>query len=71
MPELIRYRLLVVTFMVFGVLYRVLCLPVGALVLSAAGLLIGQQYWLAMLVLTIAFLYYELIYWVLIGRWMR
>src|SRR5215831_7038908 len=63
MREIARYRLLVVTFMAFGLLYRILCVPVGLLVLSATGLLISQHYWLAMLTLAIALLYYELIYW--------
>jgi hypothetical protein len=71
MPETIRFRLLVFTFMVFHALYKLLCIPVGLLVLSAGGLLIVHHYWLAMLVLVIAVVYYELIYWCLIGRWMR
>jgi hypothetical protein len=71
MREAAQYRLLVVTFMFFGVLYRVLCLPVGVLALSAGGLLIVQQYWLAVLTLTVAWAYYELIHWLLIARWLR
>jgi hypothetical protein len=71
MPDVIRYRLLVLMFLCFGVAYRVLCLPVGLLVLSAGGLVLVGHPWLALGVLMGALVYYELIFWLFVGRWRR
>src|SRR5262249_674612 len=71
MSDVVRYRVLVMTFTVFGVLYRVLCLPVGPWVLGALGLLMMPHYWHAVLVLPVTLGSYELISWLLIGRWVR
>jgi hypothetical protein len=62
--------------MVFGflvglVLFRVLTFGVGLCLLSVAGLLMVQQYWLAMLVLALTLLLYEGGYWLLVGKWGR
>jgi hypothetical protein len=71
MPAIVRYRLLVMMFLCFGLAYRVLCLPVGLLVLGAGGLVLVGHPWFALLTLVVAWAYYELIFWVLIGRWRR
>jgi hypothetical protein len=71
MHDLLRYRALVILCFIGLCLYRLLLLGVGALLLSAVGLLISQQYWLALLIGLLAGGLYEGGYWLLVGRWMR
>jgi hypothetical protein len=71
MKQMIRYRAMVVGFMVGLVLFRVLTVGVGLCLLSVTGLLMVQQYWLAMLVLVVGLLVYEGGYWLLVGKWGR
>jgi hypothetical protein len=66
-----QYRLLVMGLLIGQLLWRCLLFPVGLLVWSAVGLLMVQQYGLALLVLTLALLVYEGGYWLLVGRWGR
>jgi hypothetical protein len=69
MQRRMRYQALMILFMIGQLLFKGLTFAVGVLLMSAAGLLIVQHYWLAMLVLTLAVLLYEGGYWLLVGRW--
>jgi hypothetical protein len=71
MKSMIRYHAIAVGLLVGLLLFRVLAVGLGLCVLSVTGLLLVQQYWLAMLVLILGLLVYEGGYWVLVGQWRR
>ena len=71
MSEKIRYYALVTGFMMGQLLFKALALIVGGLLMSMAGLLIVQQYWLAMVVGTCAACAYEGGHWLFVARWAR
>jgi len=68
---MMRYRVLVIGLILGQVLFKLLTFAVGLLLCSALGLLIVQQFWLAVMMLTVALLVYEGGYWLLVGRWVR
>jgi hypothetical protein len=71
MRELAQYYAIVSGLIMAHLLFKAVSVVVGLLVLSAVGLLIGQHYWHAMLMLTVAVLFYDGAYWLLVGRWRR
>lgn len=65
----LRFHLLVCLFIVLQMLFLPLLILVGAMALSAVGLLITQHYGQAFFVVVLALVFYEAGYWLLIGKW--
>jgi hypothetical protein len=71
MPEMVRYRLLVLGLIVGYVVFKLLALVAAWFFFSAAGLLMMGFYGHALLVLIVGIVVYEGSYWLLVGRWAR